>query len=87
MDHATNVIDQPTTPPDRLTVHQANVVTAFTGILVGPVAAFHRYAETLLERPIFSHEFARRAVWDELREASRSEFLAMAAIEEPEPAR
>jgi hypothetical protein len=60
-----------------LTQAQANVLTAYTGILLGDIAEFQRYAEVLLGRPIMTHEFADKATWVELKEASRDTLFAM----------
>lgn len=43
--------------------------TLGTGRLFCNVADFHAWAEELLGRPIFTHEFASEATWNELREA------------------
>lgn len=43
--------------------------TLGTGRLYCDVSAFHAWAEELLERFIFTHEFGGQAVWDELRAA------------------
>ena len=61
----------------RLTDHQCAVLTAFTGILLGRMTAFHKYAEHLLERPVYTHEFAEREVWDRLKELSRDDVMAL----------
>lgn len=62
---------------ERLTIDQAVVLTAQTGCLCAPFADFHAYAERLLGRPIFTHEFGRLAVADALKAASREDFLAL----------
>jgi hypothetical protein len=50
------------------------IITAYTGILCGGFAEFHEYAEKILDRPIYTHEFALSHTWEELKEASRSDF-------------
>ncbi len=42
--------------------------TLATGRLFCDMAEFHAFAERLLERPVFTHQFADRVVWDEMRE-------------------
>lgn len=50
----------------------AVLATAFTGILFcDDPHAFHVYAETLLGRSIWTHEFANEALWDEIKAAMR----------------
>lgn len=60
-----------------LTVGQAVVITAFTGISTGHASEFHSYAERKLGRPIFTHEMAAKEFWAELKDASRSDFLEL----------
>lgn len=71
--------------PDRLTREQAAIIGAFTGYAAGPFSDIHGYAEKVLGRPIWTHEFATKAVTDALREAARADFVALAA-EAPEDA-
>lgn len=66
----------------RLTQDQANIVTAYTGVLCGQIAEFHAYAEKLLERSIWTHEFADKAVWAQLKTACHEEFLAICCVPE-----
>ena len=41
--------------------------TVAVGNLYCPIDEFHRHAEQLLGRPILTHEFAEREVWEEMR--------------------
>lgn len=43
--------------------------TIATGRLFCRMDVFHPYAEWLLDRPIFTHEFALEETWDALRRA------------------
>lgn len=54
------------------------IVTAYTGIGCCNFNEFHAYAENLLNRPILTHEFGDGAVWNELKEKTRAEFLKLA---------
>lgn len=58
-----------------LTKHQAAVIGAYTGILCGPFRDLHEYAEKLLERPVWTHEFADRALADELKQRAQQDFF------------
>jgi hypothetical protein len=49
--------------------------TVATGKLFCPMDEFHRRAEALLGRPIFTHEFADMATWEALRNAFEAEAL------------
>jgi hypothetical protein len=64
----------------RITARQADILTAATGTLVGDFASFQLYAEKLLGRPILTHEFADRETWAELKEAARSDLLAIVPL-------
>ena len=66
---------------DRLTREQAAIVGAFTGILAGPFEDLQNYAETILDRPIMSHEFGDKEVWAEIKDAARPDFISICAKE------
>lgn len=59
----------------RLTKEQAAIVGAYTGITASNFSVVHEYAEKVLGRPVWSHEFASQGLADKLREASREDFL------------
>lgn len=63
----------------KLTSDQAAIIGAFTGITAGPFSDIHAYAERKLGRPIFTHEFGSDGVSQELRDAARDDFIAIAA--------
>lgn len=63
---------------ERLTREQAAIIGAFTGYAVGPFSDIHGYAEKVLGRPIWTHQFAEKEVMAELREAARADFVALA---------
>lgn len=66
----------------RLTREQAAILSAYTGILCGPFHDFHAYAEKIMERPIYTSEFANELVFVALKERSEADFVAMGAVEE-----
>jgi len=70
-----------------LTRREAFVITAFTGTSTTNFGDFQGFAEKILGRPIWTHEFGSQAVWDDLKEATRDEFLDIckAVPEELEP--
>lgn len=53
----------------------AAIIGAYTGIAAGPVPDIQTYAERVLGRPVWTHEFGTRQMFDELKEASRADFL------------
>ena len=58
-----------------LTKKQAEIVGAYTGFAAGPFSDIHEYAEKIMGRPVWTHEFGSEAFLDKLREASRNDFL------------
>lgn len=56
------------------------VVMAHTGItmLTGEkFGIFHKYIEDKLGRPIWTHELASKALWDEINEKTKDDFIAI----------
>ena len=64
----------------RLTEEQAAIMMAFTGISCGPFELFHKYAQEKLDRPIWTHEFAKEELMAEIKEASREDFLSICCL-------
>ena len=63
----------------RLTREQAAVISAYTGFLAGPFSDMHDYAEKLLHRPVWTHEFGSKKFSEELRQAAKDVFLSITA--------
>ena len=63
----------------KLTREQAAIIGAYTGFAAGPFSDVQRYAEKVLGRPVWTHEFASERLADKLREATKADFLAIAA--------
>ena len=61
----------------RLTKGQAAIIGAYTGFTCGPFSDLHAYAERVLGRPVWTHQFANEALETELREAAKADFLAL----------
>ena len=66
-----------TTP--TLTKEQAAIIGAYTGIVCGPFKDLHEYAKKVLQRPIWTHQFADKGVAEELRTAAKADFIALCA--------
>jgi len=65
-----------------MTDREKAIVTAYTGItmLTGEkFSIFHKYIEDLLGRPVWTHELATEAVWNEIKEKSKPDFLKLCA--------
>lgn len=58
---------------------EAAIITSYTGISLGCMSEFHKYAEKLMGRPIFTHEFANLNLAKELKEGSKEDFLKLHA--------
>ena len=58
-----------------MTKHEAAVVSAFTGMLIGEFSDMHGYAEKLLGRPVFTHEFGSGGIASQLKELAKPDFL------------
>ena len=57
-----------------MTRKECAIVSAYTGILCGDFNEFHKYAEELLGRPIWTHEFATKDLMNKIKELSRNDF-------------
>lgn len=58
-----------------MTKREAAIVSAYTGYLIGEFSDFQAYAEEVMGRPIFTHEFPHIA--DELKEKSKKDFMSI----------
>ena len=70
-----------------MTDREKAIITAYTGIamLTGDkFSIFHKYVEDILGRSEWTYELADRAIWEEIREKSKADFLALCAESEPE---
>lgn len=61
----------------KLTKEQAAIIGAYTGVTCGNFADIQEYAENLLKRPIFTHEFGSERLVEELKKAAKPDFLAL----------
>lgn len=61
----------------KLTKEQAAILGAYTGVLCGSFADLHEYAEKLLGRSIFTHEFGSASFAEALRSAAKEDFIAI----------
>ena len=57
-----------------MTRREGAILGAYTGLLLGDWGDLHGYAEELLGRPVFSHEFATDKLCKELKEKSKKDF-------------
>lgn len=61
-----------------MTKNEAVLISAYTGILLTKsVADVHKFCEELLGRPIFTHEFSDKKVWERIHEKCHPLILEM----------
>lgn len=58
-----------------MTKREAAIISAYTGFLIGEFKDFCDYAEEIMEKPIFTHEFPYIA--EELKEKSKKDFTSI----------
>jgi len=71
----------------KLTREQAAIVSAYTGYLIGPFSDMHAYIEKIMGRPVWTHEMASEKLIDQIREAAKEDFIALAPEATHDPAR
>jgi hypothetical protein len=67
----------------RLTKEQAAIIGAYTGITCGPFGDVQEYVEKILDRPVWTHEFADKELSKEIKKKSKPDFIAMCHEREP----
>jgi len=60
-----------------ITKREAAIVTAYTGYLIGSFDEAHKYIEEIMERPVYSHEMASKAIMEEIRKKAKQDFISM----------
>lgn len=58
-----------------MTEKEAAIVMAYTGIIIGSMSAFHRYAEKLIGHSIFTHEFSSKDLMNKIKKLSKEDFI------------
>ena len=62
---------------ERLSKEQAAIIGAYTGYLAGRFSDMHEYIEKVMGRPVWTHEMASKEFSNQLREASKRDFLSI----------
>jgi hypothetical protein len=60
-----------------MTKREGAIISAYTGILTGEFSDFHEYAEEIIGRPIFTHDFASQELAKEIKKKSNNDFINM----------
>jgi hypothetical protein len=55
--------------------HEAAIVSAYTGYLIGSFTDMHEYVETLFGRPVFTHEFGDSMFAEQIRNKARQDYV------------
>lgn len=69
----------------RLSRRDAAIIGAFTGYATGPFEDIQAYADFLLGRPTWTHEFGNKEFADKLSELARPDFIALCADRDEDP--
>ena len=56
---------------------EAAIVSAYTGFLLGSFNDMHEYAEKIMGRPIYTHEFADKILVEELKQKAKQDFITI----------
>lgn len=62
-----------------MTKQECIIVSAYTGVLMCDFSDLHKYIEEKLKRPVWTHELADHAVWEQIKEATKQDFLRLCA--------
>ena len=60
-----------------MTKKEAAIISAYTEILLGEFSDMHEYIEQILDRPVFTHQLANEDIWNEIKNKSRDDFMAI----------
>lgn len=60
-----------------MTKREAAIVSAYTGIFMGHFDAFQQYVEEIMERPVMTHEMGFKGVAEEIKAASKADFIKL----------
>lgn len=60
-----------------MTKHEAAIVSAYTGYLIGSFSDMHEYVEKVMGRPVWTHEMGSVAFAAQLREKSKPDFVSI----------
>lgn len=62
----------------KLTKEQAVIITGYTGIMICQFPDFHQDVEKRMGRPVWTHEMGNEEFMEQVQEAYREDFLALA---------
>ena len=59
-----------------MTKKEGAIIGAYTGVLCGSFSDLHKYIESIMGRPVFTHEIPD--ISEELKRKSKSDFIELA---------
>ena len=65
-----------------MTKREKVIVSAYTGYLMCDFQDLHKYVEKLMDRPVFTHEFASSDFEKELRRRAHDDFMKLCMEED-----
>jgi hypothetical protein len=60
-----------------MTKREAAIISLYTGVMVGNFADMHKYAEELMDTPIFTHQFGGAEYVKTMKEKCRPDFMKL----------
>lgn len=63
-----------------MTDREKAIVMAYTGVTMlkgEKFSIFHQYIEEIMKRPVFTHELGSELVWEQIKEASKPDFIRL----------
>lgn len=60
-----------------MTKDEKLIVSAYTGVLMCDMGDLQNYIESVLGRKIWTHDLADHEVWNEIKEKTKDDFLAL----------
>ena len=63
-----------------MTDREKAIVMAYTGVTMlsgEKFSIFHEYVEEIMKRPVFTHELGSELVWEQIKEASKPDFIRL----------
>ena len=58
-----------------MTKHEAAVISAYTGIMIGSFSDMHEYVEKLFGYPVFTHMFANKEFTQQIKDKAFADFI------------
>jgi hypothetical protein len=63
-----------------MTDKEKAIVMAYTGVVMlkgEKFSIFHKYIEEIMKRPVFTYELGSEFIWEQIKEASKPDFIRL----------